>query len=142
MCRAGDLIASPGGEGRDARHRPGQRPFGGQRRLPSRCAAGSSEDAPASPTLVRMESPSDEEKFQSLLEQVRELHRLADEATRERARFDAYVQARLRWTTALRRLFRQLSVTLPIRPSTRFETPPVDVAVKTGLSSLLRQVSR
>ena len=41
--------------------------------------------------------PLDEEKFQSLLEQVRELHRLADEATRERARFDAYVQARLRW---------------------------------------------
>ena len=35
--------------------------------------------------------------FQSLLEQVRELHRLADEVTRERARFDAYVQARLRW---------------------------------------------
>ena len=41
--------------------------------------------------------PLNEEKFQSLLEQVRELHRLADEATRERARFDAYVQARLRW---------------------------------------------
>lgn len=35
--------------------------------------------------------------FQSLLEQVRERHRLADEVTRERARFDAYVQARLRW---------------------------------------------
>jgi hypothetical protein len=41
--------------------------------------------------------PVDDEKFQSLLDQVRELHRLADEATRERARFDAYVQARLRW---------------------------------------------
>ncbi|HET9234694.1 MAG TPA: hypothetical protein VFP10_11190, partial [Candidatus Eisenbacteria bacterium] len=39
----------------------------------------------------------DAENFQSLLEQVRELHRLADEVTRERARFDAYVQARLRW---------------------------------------------
>ena len=41
--------------------------------------------------------PLNEKNFQSLLEQVRELHRLADEATRERARFDAYVQARLRW---------------------------------------------
>ena len=39
----------------------------------------------------------DDEKFESLLDQVRELHRLADEATRERARFDAYVEARLRW---------------------------------------------
>ena len=41
--------------------------------------------------------PADEEKFESLLDQVRELHRLADEVTRERSRFDAHVQARLRW---------------------------------------------
>ena len=41
--------------------------------------------------------PVDDETFESLLDQVRDLHRLADEATRERARFDAYVQARLRW---------------------------------------------
>lgn len=41
--------------------------------------------------------PVDDEQFQSLLDQVRELHRLADDVTRERARFDAYVQARLRW---------------------------------------------
>jgi hypothetical protein len=41
--------------------------------------------------------PIDDETFESLLDQVRDLHRLADEATRERARFDAYVQARLRW---------------------------------------------
>ena len=83
----------------DARDRPGQRPFGGQRRLPSR------DVQPAHPRTLPASStpgtngvvPLDEEKFQSLLEQVRELHRLADEATRERARFDAYVQARLRW---------------------------------------------
>ena len=99
VCRAGDPIASPGGEGRDARDRPGQRPFGGQGRLPSR------DVQPAHPRTLPASStpgtngvvPLDEEKFQSLLEQVRELHRLADEATRERARFDAYVQARLRW---------------------------------------------
>jgi len=41
--------------------------------------------------------PLDDEKFQSLLDQVRELHRLADEATRERSRFDAHVRARLQW---------------------------------------------
>ena len=41
--------------------------------------------------------PVDDENFQSLLDQVRKLHRLADEATRERARFDAHVHARLRW---------------------------------------------
>ena len=39
----------------------------------------------------------DDSQFQSLLEQVRELHRLADEATRERARIDANVRARLSW---------------------------------------------
>ena len=38
-----------------------------------------------------------EENVQSLLEQVRELQRLSDKATCERARFDGYVQARLRW---------------------------------------------
>jgi hypothetical protein len=36
-------------------------------------------------------------KFQSLLEQVRELHRLADEATRETTRIQANVRARLSW---------------------------------------------
>ena len=41
--------------------------------------------------------PLDDERFQSLLDQVRELHRMADEATRERSRFDAYVRARLQW---------------------------------------------
>lgn len=41
--------------------------------------------------------PVNEEKFESLLDQVRELHRLADEVTRERSRFDAHVQARLHW---------------------------------------------
>ena len=45
------------------------------------------------PTVV----PVDDELFQSLLEQVRELHRVADEVTRERARIDANVRARLRW---------------------------------------------
>ena len=41
--------------------------------------------------------PENDEQFQSLLEQVRELHRLADEVTRERARIDANVRARLSW---------------------------------------------
>ena len=41
--------------------------------------------------------PENDEQFQSLLEQVRELHRLADEVTRERARIDANVRARLVW---------------------------------------------
>jgi hypothetical protein len=41
--------------------------------------------------------PVDDEQFQSLLEQVRDLHRLADELSREKVRFDAHVRARLRW---------------------------------------------
>ena len=39
----------------------------------------------------------DDEQFQSLLEQVRELHRLADEVTRESTRIHANVRARLSW---------------------------------------------
>ena len=38
-----------------------------------------------------------DEHFETLLEQVRDLHRLADEVTRERARIDANVRARLSW---------------------------------------------
>ena len=41
--------------------------------------------------------PVEEEQFQSLLEQVRDLHRLADELTKEKGRIDAHVRARLRW---------------------------------------------
>lgn len=41
--------------------------------------------------------PVDDEQFQSLLEQVRDLHRLADEVTRESSRLKANVQARLSW---------------------------------------------
>jgi hypothetical protein len=41
--------------------------------------------------------PVDDEQFQSLLEQVRDLHRLADEVTRESSRLRANVQARLSW---------------------------------------------
>ena len=39
----------------------------------------------------------DDDHFQSLLEQVQELHRLADEISREKVRFDAHVRARLSW---------------------------------------------
>ena len=39
----------------------------------------------------------DDVQFQSLLEQVRELHRLADEVTRETTRLHANVRARLSW---------------------------------------------
>ena len=41
--------------------------------------------------------PIDEGQFESLLDQVRELHRRTDEITREKVRFDAHVRARLRW---------------------------------------------
>jgi hypothetical protein len=41
--------------------------------------------------------PIDEGQFESLLDQVRDLHRRTDELTRERVRFDAYVRARLSW---------------------------------------------
>ncbi len=41
--------------------------------------------------------PIVDEEFQSLLEQVRDLHRLADEVTREKTRIDENVRARLSW---------------------------------------------
>lgn len=39
----------------------------------------------------------DDAQFQTLLEQVRELHRLADELTHSKARLHAHVRARLSW---------------------------------------------
>jgi hypothetical protein len=39
----------------------------------------------------------DEQKFESLLDQVRELHRIADELTREPVRLHDHVRALLRW---------------------------------------------
>ena len=39
----------------------------------------------------------DDAPFQSLLEQVRELHRLSDELTRQNTRIHANVRARLSW---------------------------------------------
>ena len=39
----------------------------------------------------------DEGQFESLLDQVRDLHRRTDEITREKVRFDAHVRARLSW---------------------------------------------
>ena len=41
--------------------------------------------------------PVNDEQFKSLLEQVRDLHQLADEISREKVRFDAHVRARLIW---------------------------------------------
>jgi hypothetical protein len=41
--------------------------------------------------------PIADEEFQSLLDQVRDLHRLADEVTREKTRIDENVRARLSW---------------------------------------------
>ena len=41
--------------------------------------------------------PIDDEQFESLLEQVRDLHRQADKITRETTRLQANVQARLSW---------------------------------------------
>ena len=41
--------------------------------------------------------PIADKEFQSLLEQVRDLHRLADEVTRESTRIHANVRARLNW---------------------------------------------
>jgi len=42
--------------------------------------------------------PIDDVEFQSLLEQVRELHQLADELTHSSARIHANVRARLNWS--------------------------------------------
>jgi len=41
--------------------------------------------------------PINDEQFESLLEQVRDLHRRADEITQESSRLRANVQARLSW---------------------------------------------
>ena len=41
--------------------------------------------------------PVDDREFQSLLEQVRDLHRLADELTPSSTRLQANVRARLNW---------------------------------------------
>lgn len=41
--------------------------------------------------------PLDDTQFQSLLEQVRDLHELADELSREKVSFEAHVRARLGW---------------------------------------------
>jgi hypothetical protein len=41
--------------------------------------------------------PIADEEFQSLLDQVRDLHRLADEVSRESTRIHANVRARLNW---------------------------------------------
>jgi hypothetical protein len=41
--------------------------------------------------------PIEDTKFQTLLQQVRELHRLADEVTRESTRIHANVRARMSW---------------------------------------------
>jgi hypothetical protein len=42
--------------------------------------------------------PIDDVEFQTLLEQVRELHQLADELTHSSARIHANVRARLNWS--------------------------------------------
>ena len=46
---------------------------------------------------ARLAVAMDDEQFQSLLEQVRDLHRLADDLSRQKVRFDAHVRARLSW---------------------------------------------
>ena len=122
MCRAGDPIASPGGEGRGRKaptrpttlRRSAKAPF-------SRCAASSSEDAPASPTLVRMESCLStrrsssrcSSKCASCIDWRTKPHASEQDSTHTCKHVCA-------GTTALRRLFRQVSVTLPIKPSTHF----------------------
>ena len=47
--------------------------------------------------ILASDVPVNDAQFQSLLEQVQDLHRLADEISREKMRFDAYVRARLSW---------------------------------------------
>ncbi len=42
--------------------------------------------------------PIDDAEFQELLEQVRELHQLADELTHSKGRIHASVRARLSWS--------------------------------------------
>ena len=60
--------------------------------------------------------------FQSLLEQVRERHRLADEVTRERASSTLTCKRDCAGTTVKPRFFRRLSVTWPMRLSRRFRS--------------------
>ncbi len=68
----------------------------------------------------------DEEQFQSLLEQVLELHKRADELTRSSTRIHAHVRARLSWDRAV-----------PSLPSeqTRIADEVVEILAKPRLSS-------
>ena len=71
--------------------------------------------------------PVNDEQFQSLLEQVRDLHQLADEISREKVRFDAHVRARLSWDNRN---------TPPLPPGQRdLADEVVDVLSKPRLSS-------
>lgn len=74
--------------------------------------------------------PIADEEFQSLLDQVRDLHRLADEVTRERARIHANVRARLSWD-------RNAPVLPPEQRALADEV--VEVLAKTRLSSTQSQ---
>jgi hypothetical protein len=68
----------------------------------------------------------DEEQFQSLLEQVRDLHKRADEITRTSTQIHANVRARLNWDR-----------TVPTLPSeqTRIADEVVEILAKPRLSS-------
>ena len=61
---------------------------------PSARAPGSS----CEPGTVRRVVPIDDAEFEALLEQVRDLHRLADELTHTSALIQANVRARLNWS--------------------------------------------
>ena len=115
----------PRGEGRDEEDRPGQRPFGGQGKLPSRdVQPADPRTLPRAPPLVRMalwlltrrSSSRCSSKCASCTDWRTKPHASAPDSTHTCKRVCA-------GTTALRRLFRQLSVTLPIMLSTRFRDP-------------------
>ena len=74
--------------------------------------------------------PIADEEFQSLLDQVRDLHRLADEVTREKTRIDENVRARLSWD-------RNAPVLPPEQRALADEV--VEVLAKTRLSSTQSQ---
>jgi hypothetical protein len=78
--------------------------------------------------------PVDDEQFESLLDQVRELHRLADEATSSPMRLHAHVRARLGW-----------SADVPSVPTTQLKIADdvVDVLASRRLSrSQLRELEQ
>ena len=61
------------------------------------CSWAHEEEGLVQASYLPIGVPINDEQFESLLEQVRDLHRRADRITRETSRLQANVQARLSW---------------------------------------------